>query len=251
MLKVRIIPVLLFKNWGIVKSVKFGELRVVGDPTTNAKVFNERNADELMFLDIMATREGREPNFAVIKDIAKVCFMPLTIGGGIKTMEHVDRLFEIGADKVSLNTALLDNPTLITGIAKKYGNQAIVASIDAKREDGKFMAYVGAGERASGKGAAEMAKLAEELGAGEVLLNSIDRDGTAEGYDLELIREVSESTTLPVIACGGCGKLQDFVDAVKNGAHAVSAATLFYYVGESIITSKKYMHEHGVPVRLL
>lgn len=251
MLKVRIIPVLLFKNWGIVKSVRFDELRVVGDPTTNARVFNERNADELMFLDIVATREQREPNFGVIEDIAKVCFMPLTIGGGIRTIEHVDRLFQIGADKVCLNTALIEHPELVGEIARKYGSQAIVASIDSKNEDGKHIAHIGAGKVRTGYPAAELAKRAADLGAGEILLNSIDRDGTAEGYDLDLIREVAEATTLPLIACGGCGKLQDFVDAVRAGADAVSAATIFYYVGESIISTKKYMSEHQIPIRFL
>lgn len=250
MLKVRIIPVLLFKNWGIVKSVKFDNFRVVGDPTTNARVFNQRNADEMVFLDIMATRENKEPNFDVIKDIAKECFMPLTIGGGINTIEHVDRLFDIGADKASLNTALIKKPKLVRQISTKYGAQAVVASIDVKKENNKYITYISSGKERTNCDVIEMLKRVEDLGVGEVLLNSIDKDGTAEGYDLELIKLVSSSTKLPVIACGGCGSLDDFVSAVKSGADAVSAATVFYYVGESIITAKKYMNQSGIPVRL-
>lgn len=252
MLKLRIIPCLLFKDWGIVKSYQFNELRRVGDPTTCARVFNERNADELIFLDIMASREGKPPNFQVIEEIANECFMPLTIGGGIRSIDEVDKLFDIGADKISINTAAVKSPDLIAKIAKKYGSQAVVVSIDAKKDSGKYMAFTSSGKEATGYTSAELAIRAESLGAGEILLNSIDNDGVTQGYDIELIREVAESISIPLIAAGGCGKLQDFVDAVELGkADAVCAASIFYFVGESIITSKKYMHERDMNVRMI
>ncbi len=252
MLKIRIIPCLLFKNWGIVKSVKFDEQRVVGDPTTVARVFNQRNADELIFLDIMATREGKEPNYKVIESIAQECFMPLTIGGGISDSESARRLFEIGADKVAINTAAVTKPELITELASRYGSQAVVVSIDAKRTAEGYKAFIRSGKKETQLTPVELARRVEELGAGEILLNSIDQDGTMEGYDIGLIREVSSSVKIPVIAAGGCGKLQDFVDAVKSGnADAVCGASIFYWVGESIITAKAYMEKAGLNVRVL
>lgn len=252
MLKLRIIPCLLFKDWGIVKSMQFDELRRVGDPTTCARVFNERNADELIFLDIMAGREGKPPNFKVIEEIASECFMPLTIGGGIRRMEEVDKLFEIGADKVCINTAAVKNPEFITEIARKYGSQAVVVSIDAKKVADKYKVFISSGKEETEYTAAELAKKAESLGAGEILLNSIDNDGLTQGYDIKLIKEVASIVRIPLIAAGGCGKLQDFVDAIQLGnADAVCAASIFYFVGESIITAKKYMYEKGLNVRLI
>lgn len=251
MLKCRIIPCLLFKDRTIVKSVGFTDLRMVGDPTTCARVFNERNADELIFLDILASRENRRPNFKVIEDIARECFMPLTIGGGIRDMQDVDTLFEIGADKIVINTALVQTPELVSRVADKYGSQAIVASIDARKTGGGYEACIACGQEASGYTPIELALTAARLGAGEILLNSIDQDGSMDGYDLELIRQVSSSVTIPVIAAGGCGELQDFVAAVtEGGADAVCAASIFYFVGESIITAKQYMQRAGLAVRL-
>lgn len=252
MLKVRIIPCLLFKERTIVKTYQFGTFRMVGDPTTVARVFNERNADELIFVDIMASREHKAPNFKVIADLANECFMPLTIGGGIRGMSDVDHFFRIGADKISLNTAAVAAPALITEIARKYGSQAVVASIDAKKAGDQYKVFISGGTVETAFDPVTLAKRVEKLGAGEILLNSIDRDGTQKGYDLDLIRDVASAVHIPVIACGGCGKLQDFVDAVIIGsADAVCAASIFYYVGESIITSKKYMHDHGLPMRIL
>jgi cyclase len=252
MLKIRIIPCLLFKERTIVKSVKFSNFRMIGDPTTSTRVFNERNADELIFLDIMASRKNKEPNFSVIKDIAQECFMPLTIGGGITTIEHVDKLFEIGADKIAVNTAAVKNPKFITEIAKKYGSQAIVVSIDAKKTDDGYKTYISGGAEKTKYSPVEFAKKAEKLGAGEILLNSIDQDGTMKGYDLQLIKQVSLAVKIPVVAVGGCGKLQDFADAITlGGADAVCAASVFFFVGESIITTKRYLNDKGLPVRLL
>jgi cyclase len=251
MLKIRIIPCLLFKERTIVKSVKFSDLRMVGDPTTVARVFNERNADELIFLDIMSTKEGKEPNFTVIEDIAKECFMPLTIGGGIRTIEHAEHLFKIGADKICINTALIKKPELITKLSEKYGAQAVVVSIDVKKTEEGYKVFTASGKEETSFTPTELAKKAESLGAGEILLTSIDQDGTMEGYDLELIKEVASQVSIPLIVGGGCGKLQDFSDAIKQGADAVCAASIFFFVGESIITTKRYLKDRGLPVRIL
>lgn len=226
-------------------------MRVVGDPTTNARIFNQRNADELIFLDIMATKEKREPNFEVIKSVTQECFMPLTFGGGISKIEHIDRLFDIGADKVSLNTAIYENPKLLTNAANKYGSQAVVASIDVDNSAGNMQVKTRCGTESLEKSIIDTVKLVEELGAGEILLNSIDRDGTSLGYDLDLVKLVASESRLPVIACGGCGKLSDFKEVINVGANAVCAATIFHYVGESIITAKNYLHSQGHPVRLV
>lgn len=252
MLKNRIIPCLLFKERTIVKSVKFKDYRMVGDPTTCARVFNERNADELIFLDIIASRENKGPNFKVIEDIAKECFMPLTIGGGIKTMEDAEKLFEIGADKISINTTAVKNPPFITQLVKKYGSQAIIVSIDVKNIGNQYNVFISSGTEETKYTPMELAKQAESLGAGEILLTSIDQDGTMKGYDLELIKEISAVINIPLIVAGGCGKLQDFVDAIKiGGADAVCAASIFFFVGESIITTKKFMNNKGIPIRII
>jgi cyclase len=252
MLKKRIIPCLLFNNRTIVKSVQFKNLRIVGDPTTCARVFNTRNADELIFLDIAATRENKGPNFKVIEDIARECFMPLCIGGGIRTIEEARQLFDIGADKIVINTRAAHEPAFITEISGKFGSQAVVVSIDAKAVDEGYQVFTSCGKVKTGYSPVELAIQAELLGAGEILLNSIDKDGEMNGYDLELIKQVSSAVNIPVIAAGGCGKLQDFVDAIKTGgADAVSAASIFFFVGESIITAKNYMNKAGIPVRLI
>lgn len=252
MLKIRIIPCLLFKDRNIVKSVNFKNFRMVGDPTTCARVFNERNADEMIFLDIMASRNNREINYKVIEDIAHECFMPLTIGGGIRTIEHVDKLFKIGADKVSLNTVAVKKPELIKEIVKKYGSQAVVISIDAKKINRGYKVFISGGQEETDYTPMELAKKVESLGAGEILLNSIDNDGLMEGYDIELIKSVSSVVKIPLIVAGGCGKLQDFVDAIKlGGADAVCAASIFYFIGESIITIKNYMKEKNLKVRII
>lgn len=243
---------MLFQNRTIVKSVRFGDYRMIGDPTTVARVFNQRNADELVFLDILASRNKEPPNFQVLENIAEECFMPLTIGGGIRKLTDVDRLFRIGADKISVNAAAVERPEIITEVAKKYGSQAVVVSIDAKKTPSGHKAFILGGTKETGYSPAELAMEAEKLGAGEIMLNSIDRDGMMNGYDIELIKQVSESISIPLIALGGCGKLQDFVDAVKlGGADAVSGASIFYFVGESIITARDYMNKQGLPVRML
>lgn len=249
-LKTRIIPCLLFNDRTIIKSVKFGSYRMIGDPTTVARVFNSRNSDEIIFLDINATKLNLPPNYRVIEDIAKECFMPIAIGGGVSCMEHVDKLFSIGADKIILNTSLVEHPALVAAIAEKYGTQAVVASIDVKRINNEFRVHIRGGSIETPLHPVELAIRAEMLGVGEIFLTSIDNDGTLQGYDLELISVVSRATKLPVIASGGCGKLQDFVDAVTiAGADAVSAGSIFYFVGESMITAKRFMSANGISVR--
>lgn len=250
MLKTRIIPCLLFKDRTIVKSVQFGEFRMVGDPTTCARVFNTRKADELIFLDIMASRCNKEPNFKVIDDISNECFMPLSIGGGINNMAHADKMFQIGADKIIVNTALIANPDFIRQCSKKYGSQALIASIDVKKEDNGYSPYIYGGQKKTGLSLAQMIKLAEKLNVGEIMVNSIDRDGTCKGYDIDMIKLASKETSMPVIATGGAGKLDDFVLAIKEGeADALCAASIFFFVGESIITIKEHMSKNRINVR--
>lgn len=251
MLKIRIIPTLLFSNRTIVKSKNFSNNRMIGDPTTVARVFNTRNADELIFLDILASKLDQEMNFKVISDIAKECFMPLTIGGGIRSLKDVDKIFQLGADKISINTIALLNPKIIKEISEKYGSQAIVVSIDVKKSDNNYKIFSHGGTIKSDYDLISYVKEIEKQGAGEILLNSIDKDGTMEGYDLELIKLVSSNTSLPVIASGGCGSLKDCHQAIISGADAISAASIFHYVGESIITIKKYLSEQNVSVRLV
>ncbi len=251
MLKVRIIPCLLFKDRTIVKSVRFTDFRMVGDPTTSARVFNERNADELVFLDIMASRNGERPNFEVIEDIAKECFMPLGIGGGIRSMEDVDLLFQIGADKIIVNTALFKDPEFIKEIVNKYGSQAVVASIDVRKKDDVYKVYTCSGEEETSHSPESIVRHCEDLEVGEILLTSIDKEGTMEGYDLELVKMVAKMTKLPVIANGGAGKISDIKEVIKDsGADAVCCASIFFWVGESIITIKQELDKDGIPVRM-
>ncbi len=252
MLKTRIMPCILFKGRTVIKSVGFKDFRMVGDPTTIARVFNERNADEMIFLDVVAPREKNEPNFEVFEEIANECFMPLSMGGGIRDISHADKMFRIGADKIVLNTAIVENQELVKEIVKKYGSQAVIASIDSKKVGEKYKAFISAGEKETEYSPEELALVAEKLGVGEIFLTSIENDGTTNGYDLELIKEVSKSIKIPLIVSGGAGELKDFVDAIKIGnADAVCAASIFYFVGESIITSKKYLSEKGLNVRVL
>lgn len=251
MLKVRIIPCLLFKDRTIVKSVKFDELRMVGDSTTCARVFNERNADEMMFLDVMASRRGTGPNFDVVKAISDECFMPLTVGGGIRSLEDADKLFRYGADKVVINSSAFSNPSLITEIIQKYGSQAVVGSIDVKKVDEKYVVYTECGQTDTKKTPEECVDMFQELGVGELLLCSIDRDGTMEGYDLELIERVAKVTHVPLVAVGGCGKADHIVEAIDAGADAVSAASVFFWVGESITTLKNDLLKKDVQVRIV
>lgn len=249
MLKKRVIPTMLFHERTIVKSQKFSNYRMVGDPTTVARVFNLRNADELIFLDINASKKNKEINFDIIFDIAKECFMPLTVGGGINNIKQVDRLFQIGADKVSLNTSAILQLNLINEISEKYGRQAVVISIDVKYENFRYNVYINGGEEKVDILLSEYLCLINKLEVGEILINSIDRDGTLIGYDLELLKIILSHTNIPIIFSGGCGSLNHIYEAIYAGADAVSAASIFYYVGESSKTIKDFLLKKGIYVR--
>jgi cyclase len=251
LLKTRLIPTLQVKNWGLVKSRQFASWRPIGPPTVAGRVYNARRVDELIVLDIDAPRERRPPNVPLLRDLADVCFMPFTAGGGIRSTEHVRSLLNSGADKVAVNSAIVDAPEVVERCAGEFGVQCVVGSIDARRTDGGHEAYVEAGTRSTGVSAVELARRAESLGAGEILLTSIDQDGTMEGYDLALIEAVCDAVSVPVIACGGAGEPQHFVAAVETaGADAVSAASIFHFTRFTPNDVKAHMREAGLDVRL-
>lgn len=233
MLKTRVIPCLLLKHDGLVKTVKFSQPKYVGDPINAVKIFNDKEVDELIFLDITATIENRKPPFDLISRIASECFMPFCYGGGITTVEEIAKLFKLGVEKVAINTQALTNPSLIERAAERFGSQSVVVSIDVKKNlFGKYRVFSHGGRKSVKVDPVSFAQQMEQTGAGEILLNSMDRDGTGAGYDLELIRSVTESVRIPVIACGGAGKLDDFSSAVKTaGASAVAAGSLFVFQG--------------------
>jgi imidazole glycerol-phosphate synthase subunit HisF len=233
MLRTRVIPCLLLRNKGLVKTVKFKQPKYIGDPINAIKIFNEKEVDELIFLDITATVENRKPPVKLISEIASECFMPFCYGGGIRSLDDVAELFRIGVEKVAINTCAVTNPQLITQAAERFGSQSIVVSIDVKKTlFGKYRVFTHGGSRNSKLDPVDFAIHMQGIGAGELFLNSIDRDGTRQGYDLELIRRVSEAVSIPVIACGGAGGLDDFVDAINiGGASAVSAGSLFVLQG--------------------
>ena len=252
MLKTRIIPCLLFNGFCLVKTIQFGRERTLGNPIQFARVYNSRNVDELIFIDITASQEKRDPVFHLIADIFNECFMPLAVGGGIHTMEHVDRLMRIGADKVIINSEAINNPAFITKIAGKYGSQSVVIAIDVKYDHNEHFVFYNRAEKNTGLKVVDWARQIEALGAGEIFLNSIDKDGTMRGYDLELIKKVVQAVSLPVIACGGAGTIQHVVDAVQKGkADAVSLASLFHFTGETPNRVKEALDRSGVPVRLV
>lgn len=251
MVKTRLIPTLQLKNWGLVKSKQFASWRPIGPATVAGKVYNARGVDELIALDIDAPREKRPPNVPLLRDLADVCFMPFTAGGGVRSTKDIQTLLHSGADKVSLNSAVIEHPEVVTECAEEFGVQCVVASIDAKSTGGAHEAFIEAGTRATGRSAVEHAKEAVQLGAGEILLTSIDRDGTMEGYDLQLLSAVSEAVDVPVIACGGAGKPEDFVEAInEGGADAVSAASIFHFTRYTPNDIKQHMSEAGLDVRI-
>ena len=243
---------MLFNGFNLIKTIKFNQTRNLGNAIQMARVYNSRNVDELIFIDMKATEEKREPAFDVIKEIIAECFMPLTIGGGIHSVENIYKLLKIGADKVSINSEALVHPEFITQAAKKFGSQCVVVSIDAKRISKDHYVFKNRGRENTKLKAVDWAKTVEKLGAGEIFLNSIDQDGVMKGYDLELIKKVASAVSLPVIACGGAGKVQDIIDAVKiGGANAVSLASMFHYSGHTANSIKERMRNAKIPVRLL
>ena len=251
MLSKRIIACLDVRNGQVVKGVNFESLRSAGDPAELARRYNREGIDELVILDITATLEQRRALADTIRAVARELFIPLAVGGGIKTEADATAAVEAGADKVSLNTAALSQPALITTLAWRYGSQAVVVAIDAKRADDRFAVYARSGQREAGRDAVEWAREAEDRGAGEILLTSIDRDGTKIGFDCQMTAAVSQAVSIPVIASGGAGSLDDFVDVFTAGrADAALAASIFHYAETSVRSLKLYLQHRGIPVRL-
>ncbi len=251
MLTKRIIPCLDVKEGRVVKGVNFINLIDAGDPVEIAKAYSDCGADEIVFLDITASHEKRGIILDVVKKTAEVVFIPLTVGGGINSLDDIKRILDAGADKVSINSAAVKNPNLISEGAKKYGNQCIVVAIDAKYNGSFYEVYINGGRIPTGKNAVEWAKECERLGAGEILLTSMDTDGCKKGYELTLTNLVSSSVKIPVIASGGAGSMDDFYDAfTKGNADAGLAASLFHYKEMEISDLKEYLNKKGVSVRL-
>lgn len=251
MQKTRIMPTLLYKDTTLVKGEGFDSWRRVGSLLQAVKVYNMREVDELVFLDITATEQGRGPDIALVDDFADDCFMPLCVGGGISTVEDVRNLLMAGADKISINSAAIKNPQLISNIASKFGAQCVVVSIDYKVENGTPMVYTHSGTKETGREALEWAQEAVSLGAGEILLTSIERDGTMQGYDVEFIRKVSQAVDVPVIASGGAGNYEDMYKALNEGkASAIAAASIFHFTEQTPLEAKHYLKEKGIPVRV-
>lgn len=250
MLAKRIIPCLDVNAGRVVKGVNFVDLRDAGDPVAVARQYDLQGADEVTFLDITASSDARDLILPVIEAVADQVFIPLTVGGGVRTVDDVRRLLNAGADKISINTAAIDNPRLVADCSAKFGAQCIVVAIDAKRCDDHWEVFTHGGRKASGLDAVEWAQRVAAMGAGEILLTSMDRDGTGKGFDLELTRAVSRAVGIPVIASGGVGSLQDFVDGVTLGeADAVLAASIFHFGQHTIGEAKQFMADRGVVVR--
>lgn len=251
MLKVRVIPTLLYKSIGLVKGEKFNSWRIVDTVLPAIKVYNLREVDELILLDVTATIENNEPDYNSIQEFSKECFVPFTVGGGIKSPEHVKRLLRAGADKVSINSSAFDNIQLIKDSSEKFGAQCIVASVDVKlHNDGNYYCYSHNGTKNTKIEVVEWVKQLEEYGAGEILITSIDRDGTMEGYDLDLIKLVSGSVNIPVICSGGAGEYKHMKEAISIGnASAVAAASMFHFTERTPKEAKRYLGENGIHVR--
>jgi imidazole glycerol-phosphate synthase subunit HisF len=249
--KIRIMPTLLFKDVGLVKGIGFDSWRRVGSAMQAVKVYNMREVDELVFLDISATREGRPPDFDTVDELADECFMPLTVGGGVRSLEDARRLLQVGADKVAVNTAAVENPDLIGQMAHRFGVQCVVVSIDFHRVHGTAEVYTRAGTAPTGRDPVTWARAVEALGAGEILLTSIDRDGAMCGYDVEVTREVAAAVSIPVIASGGAASYEDMGQVIEQaGVPAVAAASIFHFTQQTPLEAKRYLSHRGMRVRL-
>jgi cyclase len=233
--RIRVIPVLLLQNKGLVKTINFKNPTYIGDPINAVKIFNEKEVDELVFLDIEATTKNQEPNYNTIEEISSECFMPLAYGGGIKNIEQIKKIFDIGVEKVIINSAAAKNPKLISEAAKIYGNQSIVVSVDVKKDlFGRYNCFINSGNQKVKFEPAEYLKLLEESGAGEIILTSINKEGTFKGFDIELIKKLTHEVNIPIVANGGAGSIDDFVKAIiEGGASAVAAGSFFVYKGET------------------
>jgi cyclase len=250
MLKIRVIPTLLWKQFGLVKGVGFDSWRRVGPVLPAIKVYNQREVDELILVDIVATMQGDEPDFDAVEDFSHECFVPFTVGGGITRVEQVQMLLRSGADKISINTAAFERPELISDIAKKYGSQCIVSSIDVRSDGGKWKCCSHSGTRNTEREVCSWAREMEARGAGEILITSIDNDGKMNGYDLKLISTVVSSVSIPVIASGGAGNYHHMVQAiVEAGASAVAAASMFHFTEQTPAGAKDALQQAGVSIR--
>ena len=251
MLKNRIIPCLDVKNGRVVKGINFVDLKDAGDPVEQAKIYSDGGADEICFLDITASNENRDTIYDVVERTSKKCFVPLTVGGGVRGVEDINKLLNCGADKVSINTAAVQNSEMIIESSKKFGSQCIVVAIDAKKNGNKWEVFTHGGRNNTNIDAIEFAKKMEDSGTGELLVTSMDRDGTQIGYDNELMLKISSTVNIPVIASGGVGNLDHLVDGIKLGnASAVLAASIFHYGTHSINEAKQYLNSKGIPVRI-
>lgn len=250
MLKIRIIPTLLFKDVGLVKGVGFDSWRRVGSAVQTVKVFNMREVDELAFFDISATPNSRRPDFSQIEDLASECFMPMTVGGGVRTVEDIRDLLMAGADKVAINTAAIEEPELVRRGAEQFGSQCIVVSIDARKSAAGWEVFSHCGKCATGLDPVTHARHVEACGAGEIILTSIDRDGTMQGYDVELTRVVADAVSIPVIASGGAGSYEHMAQVLSaSRVSAVAAASVFHFTEQTPREARAYLAERGFPMR--
>ena len=251
MLKIRIIPCLDVKDGRVVKGINFKNLKDAGDPVLAAQAYDDAGADEICFLDIAATLENRDVTIDLVRKTAEKCFIPITVGGGVKTIEDIRQLLLNGADKVSFNSAAIKNPEIISSAANKFGSQCIVVAIDAKKTKNSWEIFSHGGTKETGIDAISFAKDMQKRGAGEILLTSMDKDGTKNGYDVELTNLISKSLTIPIIASGGAGKLEHFKSVIKQGkASAILAASIFHFGEISIKQVKSYLKREGIPVRI-
>jgi cyclase len=249
MLARRIIPCLDVAGGRVVKGVHFESLRDAGDPVEQATRYDAEGADELVFLDISASPEERRTTLAMVTRVAESIFIPFTVGGGIRAVDDAGAALRAGADKVSVNTAAVRDPSLVSRLADSFGTQCVVAAVDVKRVDGRLTVMVNGGREQTGLEAIEWIRRLESLGAGEILLTSMDRDGTGAGYDLELLAPAAAATSVPVIASGGAGRLEHLAEALEAGAHGVLAATIFHFQGSTLPEARAYLRARGYPVR--
>ena len=250
MLKNRIIPCLDVKNGRVVKGINFVDLKDAGDPVEQAKIYSDGGADEICFLDITASNENRDTIYDVVERTSKNCFVPLTVGGGVRSVEDINKLLNCGADKVSINTAAVQNSKVVEESSKKFGSQCIVVAIDAKKNGESWEIFTHGGRNSTGINAIEFANKMEKCGAGELLVTSMDKDGTQSGYDIELMTSISSNVNIPVIASGGVGTLEHLAEGIKSGASAVLAASIFHYGTYSVKEAKQYLASKDIPVRI-
>lgn len=250
--KIRVMPTLLFKDVGLVKGIGFDSWRRVGSAMQAVKVYNLREVDELVFLDITATADGREPDFATVDELADECFMPLAVGGGVRTVEDVRRLLKVGADKVVINSAAVETPELVREVSERFGTQCVVISMDARvMPNGGYELFTHAGTKPTGREPVAFAKQMEALGAGEILIASVERDGTMTGYDIALTRQVSAAVRIPVIASGGAGSYADMAQVLRETTvSAVAAASMYHFTHQTPLEAKHYLREQGFAVRI-